>query len=305
VTTRAFFAALAFVACSRTTTEAKGTPPDAAAPQAALAKPPPGMVLIPAGTFTMGTDRGATFEGPAHAASVRAFFLDAFEVTTEAFAKFASEASYVTTAEKVGESSVFDPKSHAWAVVKHADWKHPDGTKTAARAKDPVVHVAWSDADAYCRWSGGRLPTEIEWERAARGGLESARFPWGDDDVVPEDGGRPRANVWQGRFPDRDDGADGFRGIAPVGSFPPNAFGLFDMAGNVWEWTDTFFDAASAGDPAARERVIRGGSWLCSASHCVGYRTAARGKAVAGEGTNHVGFRCARTAEPAQMGAAL
>lgn len=235
----------------------------------------------------MGTDRGMPFEGPPHSETVRAFFLDTHEVTNAAFAKFVSATSYVTTAEKIGESSVFDAETHEWTVVKNAKWRTPRGPGTSARDGDPVVHVAWSDANAYCRFVGGRLPTEIEWERAARGGLDSARFPWGND-AIGGDAGSYRANVWQGRFPEHDDGSDGFRGIAPVGSFPPNAFGLFDMAGNVWEWTDAFFDADHS------ERVIRGGSWLCSPTHCLGYRTAARGKAVAEDGTNHIGFRCAR-----------
>ncbi|HVH45675.1 MAG TPA: formylglycine-generating enzyme family protein [Labilithrix sp.] len=269
------------------------------APSAERATPPApqGMALIEGGAFMMGTDRGATFEGPPHRAVVRPFFLDVHEVTNERFATFVTATHHVTAAEKIGESSVFVSRLHAWSVIRGANWRHPDGSKVGGRPRDPVVHVSWSDADAYCRWSGGRLPTEVEWERAARGGLESAQFPWGDDDAESKAAdGRLRANVWQGRFPDRDDAVDGFHGLAPVGSFPPNPFGLFDMAGNVWEWTDTLFEEGkpSAIESAPRERVIRGGSWLCSASHCVGYRTAARGKAIADEGTNHIGFRCAR-----------
>lgn len=252
------------------------------------------MVLIREGAFTMGTDRGAPFEGPPHRETTGSFFLDVYEVTNARFARFVAATTYVTTAETAGESSLFT--NHRWVVAKKVTWKHPSESDRAARDDEPVVHVSWADATAFCHWAGGRLPTEIEWERAARGGVEAARYPWGDDDVASKDArGRARANVWQGRFPEHDDAADGFSGIAPVGSYSPNGFGLFDMAGNVWEWTDTFFGSEDAGRPNEnRERVIRGGSWLCSASHCVGYRAAARGKAIAGEGTNHIGFRCAR-----------
>jgi formylglycine-generating enzyme required for sulfatase activity len=265
---------------------------------------PDGMALVPGGTFVMGTSAGAGFEGPPHRVTIAAFFLDRSEVTNDAFARFVRATRHVTTAERDGESSVFVPLRHAWSVIPGATWRHPEGPASTIdfRGAHPVVHVSWGDASAYCAWAGGRLPTEAEWERAARGGVDGARFPWDDAD----DGTVAHANTWQGRFPDRDLGTDGFRGTAPVGHFAPNAYGLFDMAGNVWEWTADWFDprayegADGAIDPRGpdrgTERVIRGGSWLCSATHCIGYRAAARGKARPGEGTNHIGFRCARSA---------
>jgi formylglycine-generating enzyme required for sulfatase activity len=278
------------------------------------------MAYIPAGTFVMGTDSGASYEGPAHEARTDAFFLDRTEVTNEAFAMFVAATHHVTVAEQHGNSLVFDVAQHRWTVVDGASWQHPEGAGSSVdatappcapgapmgfggaagrarvpavegRARHPVVHVAWADAAAYCAWRGGRLPTETEWERAAHGTLDArARFPWGDGLALAD--GRAAANTWQGKFPDHDDGSDGFRGTAPVGSFAPTSFGLYDMAGNVWEWTADRFDAHSD------DRAIRGGSWLCSPEHCIGFRIAARGHAAPDEPTNHVGFRCLRSVVP-------
>jgi sulfatase modifying factor 1 len=269
--------ALTFGACAR----------DSAPPP----EPPAGMVFVPGGSFEMGTNSGAGFEGPAHEQEVAAFFLDRTEVTNEAFAGFVAATGHVTAAETHGSSAVFDAAHGEWHVVDGATWRHPEGPASTVedRARHPVVHVAWSDANAFCAWRGARLPGEAEWERAARGTRRGARFPWGNEPTLA--GGRAAANTWQGQFPREDLGADGFRGTAPVASYPPTGYGLYDMAGNVWEWTADWFDRN------ARERAIRGGSWLCAEGHCIGYRVAARGHAFPDEPTNHLGFRCALSAD--------
>jgi formylglycine-generating enzyme len=263
---------------------------------------PPGMVFIPGGTFAMGTAHGMAFEGPVHRVTVAPFFMDRYAVTNREFARFVTATGYVTESQTQGFSGVFDPAAGKWTVVKLADWRHPEGpgSSLAGRWNHPVVHVSWDDAVAYAKWGGKRLPTEAEWERAARGRREGAEYAWGNE-LTP--GGHYRANTWQGDFPEHDRGQDGFRGIAPVGTFRPNDFGLYDMAGNVWEWTSDWFapypESADGtvdpvGPPDGSEKVIRGGSWLCSANYCAGYRVGARQKTPRDSGLNNLGFRCVR-----------
>lgn len=248
----------------------------------------------------MGTGDGVWFEGPPHSAEAGAFFMDRHEVTNRQFTQFVDATGYATEAEGVGWALVFDVATRAWGPVDGADWRHPEGNGSTIEGREdhPVVHVSLADATAYAAWAGKRLPTEAEWEWAARGGMQDAKYPWGDE-LTP--GGRHLANIWQGRFPDHDDAADGFASTAPVGQFAPNGYGLHDMAGNVWEWTADRFapypaeparDDADAAGPA--EQVIRGGSWMCSANYCSGYRVAARQKTEPDSALNNLGFRCAR-----------
>ena len=233
----------------------------------APATPPPAMVLVPGGTFRMGTAGGPEHEGPEHPVEVAAFYLDRHEVTVAEFETFVRATGYRTEAETIGWSGVFDVARQDWGPVTGASWRHPDGPGSTVAADEPVAQVSWNDATAFAAWSGKRLPTEAEWERAARGGVEGAAYVWGDE-LRP--GGRPVANWWQGEFPTRDTGEDGFRGRAPVGRFAPNAFGLVDMAGNVWEWCADWYDDSyyrfsqdrnPPGPFFGARRVLRGGSW--------------------------------------------
>ena len=265
----------------------------------APATQPNDMVMIPGGTFKMGTDEGFPFEGPVHEVSVKAFWMEKHEVTVEAFEKFIVATKYKTEAEKFGWSGVFDPKQGQWTKCDGADWKHPTGPESKAEPKHPVVHVSYADAQAYAKWAGKRLPTEAEFEFAARGGKDQ-KFAWGNE-LYP--GGKCMANAWQGMFPMEDQGKDGFKGLAPVGSFPANAYGLLDITGNVWEWSSDWFDPEyyqhspkenPTGPAQGTERVLRGGSWLCAENYCLGYRVAARNKTAPDSGLNNLGFRCVR-----------
>ncbi|HZS08319.1 MAG TPA: formylglycine-generating enzyme family protein [Blastocatellia bacterium] len=268
------------------------------------------MVLIKGGSFLMGASDEMPDEAPVHEVTVKSFWMDAREVTVAEFAKFIKATGYRTEAEKFGWSGVFAMKSKnsgGWEKSDGADWQHPDGPKSKVSPNEPVTQVSWNDAAAYARWAGKRLPTEAEWEYAARGGLVGKKFVWGDE-LRP--GGRPVANWWQGIFPNErngfagfDTGEDGFKGRAPVGSFAPNGYGLYDMAGNVWEWCADWFDekyyaVSPAVDPhgpvAGTERAMRGGSWLCSENYCTNYRPAARSHATPDSGLNNLGFRCVR-----------
>lgn len=314
---------------------------------------PRGMVWIPGGEFSMGAadplgaDRNAVGmqatndSRPIHRVYVDGFFMDATEVTNAQFAAFVSATGYVTVAEHaprpedfpgvppdalVAGSLVFSPPPGPvpldnavrwWGYVKGANWRRPLGPDSSLVGKDtfPVVHVAYDDALAYARWAGKRLPTEAEWEFAARGGLSGRLYPWGDDFTAE---GHHMANTHQGHFPDHDTAADQFDGLGPVKQFPPNGYGLYDVAGNAWEWTsdwyrsDYYAELAAAGgvarnpqgpvssldpsEPNQAKRVHRGGSFLCTDQYCSRYTVGTRGKGEVSSSTNHLGFRLVQTA---------
>ncbi len=279
----------------------------------------PALVDVPGGTFTMGTEDPAGYredgEGPAHEVEVGAFSIGRYAVTNEEFAAFVNATGHRSTAEQFGTSFVFGgllpddfPDTRAvttapwWREVFGADWRHPEGPQSdlAGRGEHPVVHVSWIDATAYCAWNGTRLPTEAEWERAARGLRAGSHFPWGDD---REPDGVHLMNVFQGRFPQHDSGADGWVGTAPVGSYPANDVGLHEVVGNVWEWCADWFDPTYYArsprvDPAGPDRgvarVMRGGSYLCHESYCWRYRVDSRSSNTPDSTTGNLGFRVAR-----------
>jgi formylglycine-generating enzyme required for sulfatase activity len=282
-----------------------------------------GMVRVPGGTFRMGSDRHYPEEAPVRDATVGAFWMDSHAVTNAAFARFVDATQYVTLAERPVDpaqypdakpellqpsSVVFqkpsgpvDMSNHFnwWAYIPGADWRHPLGPGSSIDGLDahPVVQVAFEDADAYARWAGKALPTEAEWEFAARGGLDGATYVWGEE-FMP--GGKAMANTWQGSFPWQNLLLDGYEWTAPVGSFPPNGYGLFDMAGNVWEWTTDWYVAGgtpaksccTAGKGAPTLRVMKGGSYLCAPNYCRRYRPAARMGQETDSAACHLGFRC-------------
>ncbi|MDJ0637602.1 MAG: formylglycine-generating enzyme family protein [Paracoccaceae bacterium] len=274
---------------------------------------PLGDVAIEGGTFDMGDTGFYAEEGPIVRLSVEPFRIDAHEITNRQFAKFVAATGYVTSAERMVEtgwpangSAVFDAMQ--WQFVEGANWRHPEGPHSSieGRDNDPVVQVSLEDAQAYADWRGRALPTEAEWEYAARGGLDGKPFAWGD---VFTPGGVYMANTWQGMFPENDAAEDGHMGRAQVGCFPANGYGLYDMIGNVWEWTEdpyypdkrfeppegvdsTGFDPVQPDIPVA---VIKGGSFLCSPDFCGRYRPAARHAQDTGLGTNHIGFRTVST----------
>lgn len=266
------------------------------------------MVCVPAGSFLMGSDDGEGFpedgEGPVREVTLGAYLIDAATVTNAHFASFVDATGYVTTAERFGSSFVFwmllppvlpptrgVARAPWWRLVEGACWRQPEGPGSSVeeRLEHPVVHVSWIDAGAFAAWAGKRLPTEAEWECAARGGLVQRRFPWGDE-LLP--GGEHRCNIWQGEFPVRNTAEDGWVGTAPSRSFSPNAFGLYNTSGNVWEWCVDWFHAA--GPRADPRRVTRGGSYLCHASYCNRYRVAARSGNAPHDSAGNIGFRCAR-----------
>jgi formylglycine-generating enzyme len=282
-----------------------------------------GMKLIPGGTFLMGNERDYGFpadgEGPVHQVSLKPFWIDACAVTNEQFSAFVNAAGFKTDSERIGWSFVFfghlSEKQLArsvravvqgtewWCRVDGATWRHPEGpgTNIKQRWQHPVVHVSWNDARAYCEWSGKRLPTEAEWEFAARGGQPPGnRYPWGDE---LEPGGRHQMNVWQGVFPSQNTQADGFYGPCPVKTYKANGYGLYCMTGNVWEWCWDWYDpahyrASPPADPigpgAGQRRSMRGGSYLCHASYCNRYRVDSRSGNTPDSATTNLGFRCAR-----------
>jgi formylglycine-generating enzyme required for sulfatase activity len=258
------------------------------------------MAFIPGGSFLMGSEHGFAFERPVHRITLGPFWIDKHEVTVSQFSRFVQEMGYITDAESFGISAVFDVEAGAWRMVEGADWRHPEGPGSAAMPDEPVTQVSWNDARNYAAWAGKRLPTEAEWERAARGGSDQKTYSWGEE-LLP--GGRHAANLWQGPFPARNDREDGYLRRSPVKAYPPNAFGLFDMAGNVWEWCGDWFSESyyttevsyePKGSEVGVERVIRGGSWMCSQSYCRGYRVASRSHATPDSAMNNLGFRCAR-----------
>lgn len=304
------------------------------------------MVLIPGGSFAMGAadDVAQPDEQPVHTVSVDSFLMDEHEVTNAEFAAFVAATHYVTTAEKPiskeemmeslppgspepdssllqAGSLVFSPPDHAvplddvsqwWAFVPGASWQHPEGPGSNISGKEqfPVVHISWEDAVAYARWAGKRLPTEAEWEYAARGGLAQQPFTWGSEAITA---GKPKANTWNGHFPYDNTKTDGFYNTAPVRTYAPNGYGLYDMAGNVWEWCADWYDAGyyqqvpnaaqnpkgpakgfDPADPSAPKRVIRGGSFMCSDEYCSGYRVTARMKTTPTSGLANLGFRCVK-----------
>lgn len=286
-----------------------------------------GMVRIPGGEFRMGGADPDAFpadgEGPVRTVHLSPYLIDATAVTNRQFAAFVKATGYVTDAERFGWSFVFHlfvgPEQRAnvmdatvpgapwWLGVRGASWCSPEGpgSDVATRPQHPVVHVSWSDAAAYAAWAGRRLPTESEWEMAARGGLDQARFAWGDE-LVPKK--RWRCNIWQGRFPHANTAEDGHVGPAPVRSYPPNGYGLYEVAGNVWEWTSDWWSTTwhaedrpetrhnPAGPTSGTARVIRGGSHLCHESYCNRYRVAARTSNTPDSSTGNMGFRCAADA---------
>jgi len=306
----------------------------------ATSRPPAtdGMVWIPGATFMMGSDHHYPEEAPAHEVTTGGFWIDPCPVTNAQFARFVRKTGHVTMAERAPDpadypgarpellvpfSAVFIAPPHRvsladphnwWTPVPGADWQHPQGPGSSIRSKPdhPVVHVAWADAAAYADWAGKAIPTEAEWELAARGGLDGAEFAWGDE-FNP--GGEWMANTWQGEFPLHDAGEDGYRGTSPAGAYPANGYGLFDMIGNVWEWTSDWYTGyatpapacctgATAGrgaspehsidphDPARIPRkVIKGGSHLCAANYCRRYRPAARMAEPVDTSTSHLGLR--------------
>ena len=261
---------------------------------------PSGMILINGGSFQMGTDDGMPFEAPVHTVELSPYFIDEHEVTVAEFADFVKATQYRTDAEKIGWSGVFDLESGEWTRVDGADWRHPEGPKSIAQPDEPVCQVSWNDAAAFAKWAGKRLPTEAEFEFAARGGLAGKKYAWGDE-LMPN--GKPVANWWQGTFPTKNTGEDGFYGRAPVKSFPPNGYGLYDMTGNVWEWNgdwyaDSYYQTSAKHDPKGPDtgtaRVIRGGSFLCAENYCSNYRVAGRSQAEPDSGLDNLGFRCVR-----------
>ena len=273
---------------------------------------PPGMVLIPAGIFRMGSEDGLPHERPVHSVRLDAFYMDAHEVTNADFQKFVDATGYVTEAERWGWSIAFLPEQPGgmrapgaewWVKVDGANWRHPSGPDTSVEGKEdhPVVQVSWTDAQAYCEWTGKRLPTEAEWEYAARGGTEGAPFAWGAE-FAPDD--QAMANTWQGKFPAAAPVTDGFAETAPVGQYPANGYGLYDMAGNVWEWVADWYDpryyanspdANPPGPARGVNKVMRGGSWMCADNYCRGYRVAHRNSATPDSGLTNTGFRSAKS----------
>jgi formylglycine-generating enzyme required for sulfatase activity len=286
------------------------------------------MVELSAGTFRMGSERFYPEEAPVREVSVDGFWIDRHPVTVAEFRRFAKATGHVTWAEQAPEAADYldaDPEllvpgslvfrktqgpvdlrdyTNWWHWVPGAEWRHPEGPESnvGGRERHPVTHVTHADATAYAEWAGKSLPTEAEWEYAARGGLDGAIFTWGDD---PAPKGRMMANTWQGEFPWQNLLLDRYEGTSPVESFPPNAYGLYDMAGNVWEWTDDLFVASDgtsrppccAPQPSRAEerfprRVIKGGSHLCAPNYCLRYRPAARQGETVDTSTAHIGFRC-------------
>lgn len=263
-----------------------------------------GMLRLPGGLFAMGSSEQRDEDArPAHPVVIGPFWLDAAPVTNKQFAVFVEETQFFTSAERRGESLVFDDSVGTWRMTPGADWRHPEAPESSILGKDNylVVQVSWYDAVAFADWAGKRLPTEAEIEYASRAGLDDCDYPWGRSLELH---GTCQANYWQGLFPQSDEGADGFRGLSPVRQFLPNRFGLYDMAGNCWQWCADWYatdyygrsPAENPPGPAAGEvRVRRGGCWLSTAHARSALRVCHRNYAPPGESTNHTGFRCAKS----------
>ncbi len=261
---------------------------------------PKDMVFIKGGSFKMGSDHGMPYEAPVHEVTLDSYWIDKHEVTVAEFEKFVNETGYVTEGEKIGWSGVFATAQGRWTRCDKASWRNPDCGVKKANPNEPVTQVSWADANAYAKWVKKRLPTEAEFEFASRGGLDQNEYAWGND-LRPN--GKPVANWWQGNFPEKDTREDGFNGRAPVMSFPPNGYGLYDVAGNVWEWTsdwyaDDYYEWGTRDNPAGaakgEEKTIRGGSWLCAENYCTNYRVAGRSHAAIDSALNNLGFRLIR-----------
>ncbi|TLS52922.1 formylglycine-generating enzyme family protein [Paenibacillus antri] len=282
-----------------------------------------GMIRLSGGSFLMGTDDEEGFpadgEGPIREVTVAPFLIDPYAVTNDRFAAFVADTGYRTEAERFGWSFVFHllvpeevaksvtqvPRQTPWWYTVHgAHWAQPEGPGTSieGRGDHPVVHISWNDAEAFCRWAGKRLPTEAEWEYAARGGLVGKRYPWGD--LLKPDG-KHMCNIFQGKFPEKNNASDGYVGTCPVDAFEPNGFGLYNVSGNVWEWCADWFHPTyhreanplnPKGPPNGTSRVMRGGSYLCHKSYCNRYRVAARSSNTPDSSTGNAGFRCAADA---------
>jgi sulfatase modifying factor 1 len=261
---------------------------------------PPAMVYFAGGRTRIGSDDGEPAERPVFYADVAPFLLDVHPVTVAEFGRFVDATGYLTQAERLGSSGVFDVKTGAWGLVDGASWRRPLGPSAPPAPDDhPVTQVSWNDAVAYCRWAGKRLPTEVEWEHAARNGRNDGyRYAWGNELVVD---GRYMANTWQGEFPHRNTVADDWLHTSPVGAFGRTPAGLTDMGGNVWQWCEDWFRPYAERDQpftpdATSMKVLRGGSFLCDPKVCHGFRVSARGHSTPETGLVHVGFRCARDA---------
>lgn len=341
-----FFIFILFTSCNN---EQKPTLADTSSVKSDAPTAPEKMKYIPAGTLQMGGDneQADKNEFPKHPVEISAFFMDETEVTNAEFSKFIDETSYITIAErpvdweemkkllppntpkpdeemlqpgavvfqKTAQPVSLDNPNAWWFWVNGASWKNPEGpdSNIDKKSNHPVVHVAWEDAKAYADWAGKRLPTEAEWEWAARGGKADMIYPWGNESVEE---GAPKANFWQGLFPYQNTLQDGFETTAPVKKFSPNGYGLYDMSGNVWEWCNDWFDftyytkeeakhADNSGPkeaynpymPLQKEKIVRGGSFLCNDDYCSGYRNARRMGSTPDTGLNHTGFRCVKDVE--------
>lgn len=293
---------------------------------------PDGMVWIPPGTFEMGSNDGNIDETPRHKVQLTGFWMDRTEVTNAEFARFVRDTGYVTVAEQIPNAKDFpgaDPallkpgalvftEGVGWSYTIGANWRHPLGPQSSINGKDdyPVVQVCWQDAEAFAKWAGKSLPTEAQYEFAARGGDDRAAYAWGDS-LLPDN--RYPANVWQGDFPNHNLNLDGFAQTAPVASFKPNGYGLYDIAGNVWEWCQDWYEphayetarlenpngpltSHDPDEPGLSKRVVRGGSYLCAENSCQGYRLTARMKSTPDTGLCHTGFRCVKNVPESQKG---
>ncbi|HXC96708.1 MAG TPA: formylglycine-generating enzyme family protein [Edaphobacter sp.] len=305
------------------------------------------MVWIPSGTFLMGSEKAYPEESPTHKTRVDGFWIDKCVITNEQFSAFVDSTAYITTAERSPNpedypgalpemlqpaSVVFQKPLHRvdlrnhynwWTYIPGANWRHPEGPKSSItkRMQHPVVHISYEDAEVYANWAGKEIPTEAEWEYAARGGLEGATYAWGEDMTV---NGKYMANTWQGEFPWQNLQHDGYEGLAPVGQFPPNGYGLYDMIGNVWEWTTDWYtahhpagkgccsgsvpkgDREASYDPRQPEikiprKVMKGGSYLCAPNYCQRYRPAARMAQPVDTSTCHLGIRLIKRSKPEQV----